>query len=80
MAFKPNRPIRVGTKMMLTDATGKVPRVTKGEASEDQKKPLPDLAPMTKAQLIETAKGEGVTFESDDNKASLVAKIEQARR
>jgi hypothetical protein len=37
------------------------------------------LSAMTKAELIGTAKNEGVAIETDDNKADLIAKIEQAR-
>lgn len=37
------------------------------------------LSSMTKAELIETANSEGVTVETDDNKADLVGKIEKAR-
>ena len=32
MTFKPNRPVRVGTKMMMTNSKGEVPKA--GEAAE----------------------------------------------
>lgn len=38
------------------------------------------LSAMTKAELLDVAKAEGVAVESDDNKADLVAKIEKARK
>lgn len=38
------------------------------------------LGSMTKAELLATAKAEGVEVETDDNKADLVRKIEQARK
>lgn len=34
----------------------------------------------TKAELMATAKDEGVDFETDDNKADLIAKIAAARK
>ncbi len=79
MAFKPHRPIRLGTSMTMTDAHGKVPKAGGQPAAPRQAPVLPDLAPMAKAQLIATAKAEGVTVESDDNKADLIDKIEKAR-
>jgi hypothetical protein len=38
------------------------------------------LTSMTKAELLDTAKAEGVAVETDDNKADLVRKIEAARK
>ena len=38
-----------------------------------------DLRDMLKKELIATAEAEGVEYESDDNKADLVRKIEAAR-
>ncbi len=38
------------------------------------------LAGLTKAELVAKAKADGVDFETDDNKADLVAKIEKARK
>ena len=45
--------------------------------------PAPDnksLSSMTKAELIATADAEGVSYETDDNKADIVRKIERARK
>ena len=38
-----------------------------------------DLSEMLKKELIATAEAEGVDYESDDNKADLIRKIEAAR-
>lgn len=38
------------------------------------------LGGMTKAELLATAKAEGVTVETDDNKADIVRKIKAARK
>lgn len=38
------------------------------------------LSSMTKAELVDVAKAEGVEIETDDNKADLVRKIEKARK
>lgn len=47
MTFKPNRPIRVGTKMMLTDAKGQVPGTgaRKAETKADDAPAKPVAAP-----------------------------------
>lgn len=38
------------------------------------------LSNMTKAELVDAAEAEGVTIETDDNKADLVRKIEATRK
>lgn len=38
-----------------------------------------DLGEMLKKELIATAEAEGVEYETDDNKADLIRKIEKAR-
>ena len=42
MAFKPNRPVRVGTEMMMTDAKGELPTKRASKAL--------DVAPPKQAQ------------------------------
>ncbi len=77
MSLKPNRPIRVGTMMMMTDAKGAVPKASAAAPVNEDEPPA--LSSMTKAELLAAANADGVEVESDDNKADLVRKIEKAR-
>lgn len=49
-------------------------------ASADPSPVRPDLSGMTKAELLDTARVEGVDVTADNNKAELLDKIEAARR
>ena len=60
-----------------------IERRMKGAAPENKMEPGPSnksLSSMTKAELLEVASAEGVSVETDDNKADLVRKIEKARK
>ena len=52
-------------------------KIIGGKAPESEG---PSLASMTKAELLDVAKAEGVAIETDDNNADLVRKIEKARK
>lgn len=58
----------VGRKMLI-----------EGTADDSKSEPTAELSKLTNKQLRELAEAEGIAVETDDNKASLVAKIEAAR-
>jgi len=65
MKMQPNRPIRVGTKIMMSDKNGKIP---------DGKDEV-DLEGMTKAELVKLAEAQGVSFSTADTKAEILGKL-----
>lgn len=73
MKLKPNRPVRVGTQMVMTDSKGELPGSRKAADARDAK----GLNDMTKAELSEEAARRGIDV-SGDTKAEIVAKLEAA--
>lgn len=65
MKMQPNRPIRVGTKLMMSDDKGNIPD---GKAG-------PDLDGMTKAELVKLAEKQGVSFSTAETKADILGKL-----
>ena len=58
MNIKPNRPVRVGTKMMLTDAKGNIPSAKKA-APKVTADDAPEAAPAPKPAEKAPAKAKG---------------------
>lgn len=54
--FKPNRPIRIGTKMAVTDAKGNLPKAATG-AAEPEEKAESKSEPAEKPAAKSTSKG-----------------------
>ena len=77
MTFKPNRPVRVGTKMTMTDSKGNVPG--KRAVAPEQSADLPALSGMTKDELIAQAEKEGVDLSDASNNDERREAIEKAR-
>lgn len=78
MSFKPNRPVRVGTKIQFTDAKGELPQKAKPEANKSE---APEVSmALKKDELLGIARSEGIEVDSSDNKPELIAKIEAARK
>lgn len=52
MNFKPNRPVRVGTKLVMTDSNGKLPgdKSAKAEKVEDKEADKPENKAAPKAK------------------------------
>ena len=77
MSFKPNRPVRVGTKMTMTDSKGNVPG--KKAVTSDHSDDLPALSGMSKDELIAQAAKEGVDLSNASNNEERREAIEAAR-
>jgi hypothetical protein len=60
-------------------SAGSAPSNKALSGAEEDKDALPSLSGMTKDQLSRQAAIEGVQIETDDNKADIVRKIEEAR-
>ena len=74
MTYQPNRPIRVGTTLTMTDDNGNIPQ-EKAKQSDD----LPALSGMTKDELIAQAEKEGVDLSEASNNDERREAIEKAR-
>lgn len=63
MALKPNRPVRVGTQMMTTNAKGEIPKKAASVAEEAEKAPANKMeaAPANKAAPVETVRAKTST-------------------
>ena len=73
MTYQPNRPVRVGSKLVMTDENGNLPQE---KAKQDEK---PALSGMTKAELIATAEAESVDLSDASNNDERIAAIEASR-
>lgn len=73
--------VHVVEEQMRADGAGVFATKSRAAPSNKMRAPTSDksLSSMTKAELIDAAKAEGVEIETDDNKADLVRKIEAAR-
>lgn len=74
MTYQPNRPVRVGTKIVMTDDNGNLPQEKAKQAD------LPSLSGMSKDELIAQAEAEGVDLSGASNNDERREAIEKARK